>query len=48
MKKSGINKESNIVAGKEMDLPIHISISQIYENLSTIDTISFYQFLEFH
>ncbi len=32
---------------KEMILPITISISQIFENLATIDTISFLQLIEF-
>lgn len=32
---------------REMILPIKISISQIFENLATIDTISFFQLIEF-
>ena len=44
---SSIDKNSNIIKGKETDLPIHISVPHIYDNISTIDTISFYRFLKF-
>lgn len=42
-----VNKNFKISKEKEITLPIKISISQILENFTTIDTISFFQLLNF-
>ena len=41
------DKNFYITKEKEIILPVKISISQIFENLATIETISFFQLLEF-
>ncbi|WP_154512207.1 LptF/LptG family permease [Rickettsiales endosymbiont of Trichoplax sp. H2] len=42
-----IDKNFKILKEKELILPIKISISQILENFTTIDTISFFELLNF-
>jgi lipopolysaccharide export system permease protein len=42
-----IDKNFNISSVDKIVLPIHVSISQIFENLTSIETISFFQLLEF-
>lgn len=42
-----INQDFTTNAEKEMILPIKISLSQILDNLASIETISFFQLLEF-
>ena len=42
-----INQNFRINTAKQIVLPIKISLSQIFENLTSIETVSFFQLLEF-